>query len=70
MLKHTKSMTRKMTVDKYGGDFRQISDVIRTRVIANTTQEADDFAREIASRYPTKDSGNQLSGLGLSRQKT
>jgi len=67
-VKTIKSITRK-AVDKYDGDFRQISDVIRTRVIANTTQEADDFAREIASRYPTKDSGNQLSGLGLRDRK-
>ena len=55
--------------DKYDNDFLQITDVIRTRVIANTTQEADEFARQIANRYPTKDSGNQLSGLGLRDRK-
>ena len=55
--------------DKYDNDFLQITDVIRTRVIANTTQEANEFARQIANRYPTKDSGNQISGLGLRDRK-
>ena len=67
-VKTIKSMTRK-AVDKYDGDFTRITDPIRTRVIANTTQEADEFARQIANRYPTKDSGNQLSGLGLRDRK-
>ena len=67
-VKTIQSMTRK-AVDKYDGDFLRISDPIRTRVIANTTQEADEFARQIASRYPTKDSGNQISGLGLRDRK-
>ena len=67
-VKTIKSMTRK-AVDKYDGDFTRITDPIRTRVIANTTQEADEFARQIASRYPTKDSGNQISGLGLRDRK-
>ena len=67
-VKTIKSMTRKAK-DKYFGDFTQITDPIRTRVIANTTQEADEFARQIANRYPTKDSGNQLSGLGLRDRK-
>ena len=62
------SMKRKMN-DKYDGDFTRITDPIRTRVIANTTQEADEFARQIANRYPTKDSGNQISGLGLRDRK-
>ena len=67
-VKTIKSMTRKAK-DKYFGDFTQITDPIRTRVIANTTQEADEFARQIANRYPTKDSGNQISGLGLRDRK-
>ena len=67
-VKTIKSMTRK-AVDKYDGDFTRITDPIRTRVIANTTQEADEFARLIANRYPTKDSGNQISGLGLRDRK-
>ena len=67
-VKLLKSMTRKAK-DKYFGDFTQVTDPMRTRVIANTTQEADEFARLIANRYPTKDSGNQLSGLGLRDRK-
>ena len=67
-VKTIKSMTRKME-GKYDGDFLQITDPIRTRIIANTTQEADEFARQIANRYPTKDSGNQISGLGLRDRK-
>jgi len=67
-VKTIQSMTRK-AVDKYDGDFTRITDPIRTRVIANTTQEADEFARLIANRYPTKDSGNQISGLGLRDRK-
>ena len=67
-VKTHESMTRKMT-DKYGGDFTQLTDPIRTRVIANTTQEADEFAREIANRYPTKDSGNQVNGFGYRDRK-
>jgi hypothetical protein len=67
-VKLIKSMKRKAK-DKYDGDFTQITDPIRTRVIANTTQEADEFASQIANRYPTKDSGNQISGLGLRDRK-
>ena len=67
-VKTIESMTRKMK-GKYGGDFLRITDPIRTRIIANTTQEADEFARQIANRYPTKDSGNQISGLGLRDRK-
>jgi hypothetical protein len=67
-VKTYESMTRKMT-DKYGGDFTQLTDPIRTRVIANTTQEADEFAREIANRYPTKDSGNQVNSFGYRDRK-
>ncbi len=67
-VKTHESMTRKMT-DKYGGDFTQLTDPIRTRVIANTTQEADEFAREIANRYPTKDSGNQVNSFGYRDRK-
>jgi len=67
-VKTIQSMTRK-AVDKYDGDFTRITDPIRTRVIANTTQEADEYARLIANRYPTKDSGNQISGLGLRDRK-
>jgi hypothetical protein len=63
-------MTRKMTGTSMVVTLRQLTDPIRTRVIANTTQEADEFAREIANRYPTKDSGNQVNSFGLSRQKT
>ena len=37
--------------------------------IANTTQEADEFAKEIANRYPTKDSGNQVNGFGYRDRK-
>jgi len=67
-VKTIQSIKRKAK-DKYDNDFLQITDVIRTRVIANTTQEANEFARQIANRYPTKDSGNQLSGLGLRDRK-
>jgi len=67
-VKLIESMKRKAK-DKYFGDFTQITDPIRTRVIANTTQEADEFASQIANRYPTKDSGNQISGLGLRDRK-
>jgi len=62
------SIERKM-IDKYDGDFTQITDPIRTRIVANTTQEADEVAKEIASRYPTKDSGNQVNGFGYRDRK-
>ncbi len=53
------SMKRKMN-DKYDGDFTRITDPIRTRVIANTTQEADEFATVMA-RTQLPDGSNMLA---------
>ena len=54
---------------KYGGDVNQITDSIRTRILAETTEEADEVAKRIADRFPTIDSGNQVNALGLRDRK-
>ena len=46
---------------KYADDVSQITDPIRTQVIVETTQQADDMAEALAKRYAVKDSGNQVN---------
>ena len=41
----------------------------RTRILAETTEEADEVAKRIADRFPTIDSGNQVNALGLRDRK-
>ena len=54
---------------KYSGDVSQITDPIRTQVIVETTQEADDMAEALAKRYAVKDSGNQVNLFGYRDRK-
>ena len=60
---------REKAIQKYDGDTNQITDAIRTRVLAETTEEADRIAKEISDRFPTIDSGNQVNALGLRDRK-
>jgi len=46
---------------KYADDVSQITDPIRTQIIVETTQQADDMAEALAKRYAVKDSGNQVN---------
>jgi hypothetical protein len=54
---------------KYFNDVSQITDSIRSRIVTETTQQADDMANEIALRFPTKDSGNQVNMFGYRDRK-
>ena len=54
---------------RYNGDANQITDSIRTRILADTTQDADAIAKAISDRYPTIDSGNQIIPPGLRDRK-
>lgn len=60
---------REKAIQKYDGDTNQITDAIRTRVLAETTEEADRIAKEISDRFPTIDSGNQVNTMGLRDRK-
>jgi len=62
------SMLRKAKA-KYNGDHTQITDGMRTRIIAETAHAADEIARKIATKYPTKDSGNQINMFGYVDRK-
>ena len=54
---------------KYDNDVNQITDAIRTRILVNTTEEADRVAKEMGERFPTIDSGNQYNAFGLRDRK-
>lgn len=45
---------------KYDGDFSQITDPIRTRIVVNTPQQEKQAAEAIAKLFPTVD-GEQYS---------
>jgi ppGpp synthetase/RelA/SpoT-type nucleotidyltranferase len=54
---------------KYDNDVNQITDAIRTRILVNTTEEADRIAKEMGEKFPTIDSGNQVNAFGLRDRK-
>ena len=59
-VKSLERMTEKAS-QKYFGDASQITDPIRTRIVTETTEQADDIAAALAKRYAVKDSGNQVN---------
>ena len=67
-VKKTGRMKEK-AIQKYDGDTNQITDAIRTRILAETPEEADRIAKEISERFPTIDSGNQVNTMGLRDRK-
>lgn len=54
---------------KYDDDFTRITDPIRTRIVVETVEESDKIAKEIANKFPTKDSGNQMNQFGFKDRK-
>lgn len=54
---------------KYNGDPSQITDSMRTRIIAETPEEADALAKAISSKWAAKDSGNQINMFGYIDRK-
>jgi len=54
---------------KYKGDINQTTDPIRTRVIVQTTDEADEVAKKISKKFETIDSKNQVNVVGMRDRK-
>jgi hypothetical protein len=46
--------------EKYNGDFSQITDAIRTRIIVDSVAQEDQIAKTIADMFPTIDGGRVL----------
>jgi len=67
-VKTTESALRKAG-KKYDDDFTRITDTIRTRIVVETVEESDKIARDIANKFPTKDSGNQMNQFGFKDRK-
>ena len=67
-VKTTESALRKAG-KKYDDDFTRITDSMRTRVVVETVEESDKIAKDIANKFPTKDSGNQVNQFGFKDRK-
>jgi len=63
-IKHTKRINEK-AAHKYGDNINQVTDPIRTRILVNSVQEAEDVGRKIGNQFETINSGPQVNSVGM-----
>ena len=54
---------------KYDNDVNQLTDAIRTRILVNSTDDAEKVVQELQKKYRIIDSGNQRNAMGMRDRK-
>tara|TARA_R100001460_G_C3557476_1_gene175597 strand:- start:1534 stop:3210 length:1677 start_codon:yes stop_codon:yes gene_type:complete len=54
---------------KYDKDVNQLTDAIRTRILVNSTDDAEKVVQELQKKYRIIDSGNQRNAMGMRDRK-
>ena len=57
------------TIDKYGGDYRQMTDAARTGINVATMKEADDFIAKLGKKFHLLDEGWKVTPVGYFDRK-